>query len=176
MKPLNRKDFLKLSAGGTAGLTALFVGPKLAPGASPASAANGRLRIDVAGDLSTFDAVRAPAGGDPFPTGPFYVEGPIFPGGTLNPDGTIPGGASSIGLFRCWGWLFNGATGTGVVSQSYELDGRGDIQVQGVEDGNRAVTGGTGDFRGVRGEGFASPINPAVLAFGMAFDLTGARA
>ncbi len=39
------------------------------------------------------------------------------------------------------------------MSQEFNLDGRGKIQVQGVEDGGpRAVTGGTGDFRDVRGE------------------------
>jgi hypothetical protein len=39
------------------------------------------------------------------------------------------------------------------VSQEFDIDGRGKIQVQGVEDdGPRAVVGGTGEFRNVRGE------------------------
>ncbi len=39
------------------------------------------------------------------------------------------------------------------MSQEFDIDGRGKIQVQGVEDGGpRAVVGGTGDFRNVRGE------------------------
>ena len=39
------------------------------------------------------------------------------------------------------------------MSQEYDLDGRGKILVQGIEDtGPRAVVGGTGDFTNVRGE------------------------
>jgi hypothetical protein len=131
------------------------------------------LVLEVATDLSTFDAVRTPAGGDPFPTGPFYVQGPIFPEGTLDADGD-PGGATSIGTFRCWGWIFDGSTALGAVSQAYEIDGRGRIQVQGLEDGTRAVTGGTGQFRNVRGEGSFEGINPENFSFRASFALQGA--
>ena len=79
----------------------------------------------------------------------FYVRGNICQ--ELVPVGTC----NSIGTFHCWGWLFDAsdAASSAVVAQEFNLDGRGKIQVQGVEDGGpRAVTGGTGDFRNVRGE------------------------
>ena len=81
--------------------------------------------------------------------GAFYTTGTICK--ELGPVGTCV----SIGTFHCWGWIFNASdpTSSAVVSQEWNLDGRGKIQVQGVEDGGpRAVTGGTGDFRNVRGE------------------------
>ena len=63
------------------------------------------------------------------------------------------------GVFHCWGWQT--APGTPgnevVVSQSFQIDERGSIEVQGVEAFGanfipRAVVGGTGDFRNVSGE------------------------
>ena len=58
-----------------------------------------------------------------------------------------------IGKFHCWGWLIGPDQLAGPVSQEYNLFDRGKIQVQGFEDdGPRAVVGGTGDFREVRGE------------------------
>ena len=98
------------------------------------------LVLDVAADVAAFDI----AFGDVLGGGAFYVPGVINKPGTNN----------RIGTFHCWGW---DVTGDGmsavVVSQEFNLDGRGKIQVQGVEDeGPRAVTGGTGEFRNVRGE------------------------
>lgn len=132
------------------------------------------LTLEVAPDLSTFDTVREVAPGDVTPTGPFYIEGLIFPTGTLNPDGTVPPGATPIGTFRCWGWIFDGSTfpPVAVVSQEFKIDGQGDIQVQGLEGDRRAVTGGTGDFKNVRGEGNFELLNPTVnLSFRVTFSL-----
>jgi len=81
--------------------------------------------------------------------GAFLASGTICK--ELGPVGTCV----SMGTFHCWGWLFDASdpTSSAVVSQEYNLDGRGKIQVQGVEDGGpRAVTGGTGDFKNVKGE------------------------
>lgn len=77
----------------------------------------------------------------------FYVSGDICKELDLGDDDCTP-----IGKFHCWGWLF-GQDQPAVVSQEFDLFGRGKIQVQGVEDaGPRAVVGGTGKFRNVRGE------------------------
>ena len=77
----------------------------------------------------------------------FYVSGDICKELDLLDDCT------PIGKFHCWGWLIGPDQVEGVVSQEFDLFGRGKIQVQGVEDaGARAVVGGTGDFRNVRGE------------------------
>lgn len=171
MQNVSRRRLLGLGAsGGSAALAAVVIGKGLKPGA--AEAHGGHLTVEVVPDLSSFDTIRGVAPGDAVPTGSFYVEGSIYPNGTLDASGD-PGGASPIGTFRCWGWIFDGSTGLGAVSQAYELDGRGDIQVQGLEDDTRAVVGGTGDFRNVRGEGSFQTINPANLTFRAFFSLLG---
>jgi hypothetical protein len=76
---------------------------------------------------------------------PFYVSGDICK------ERTLLAPCTPIGLFHCWGW--DTGTGFAVVAQEFDLFGHGKIQVQGVEDeGPRAVTGGTGKFRNVRGQ------------------------
>ncbi len=98
--------------------------------------------------------------------GPFFVSGEIFaPGTTTNP----------IGTFLCWGYFGEGGAVV-VVSQEYELDGRGKIQTQGVEDfgegASRAVVGGTGDFHNVRGQ--ATSVVATGFGFEIRFALIGA--
>jgi hypothetical protein len=108
------------------------------------SGKNLELRVKL--DLSTFDVALGSFVGI---GGAFYVTGDIC-------EELVPLGAcTSIGTFHCWGWLFDTSdpASSAVVSQEFNLDDRGKIQVQGVEDGGpRAVTGGTGDFKNVRGE------------------------
>lgn len=105
------------------------------------------LLVDTHG-FADFDAgVPGPVGGFQF-----YVSGDICKEKTLLDRGTgLPTTCTPIGVFHCWGW--DTGRGLAVVSQEYGLDGQGKIQVQGVEDeGPRAVTGGTGRFRNVRGQ------------------------
>ena len=82
----------------------------------------------------------------------FYVSGDICKEKSLiDPDTGMSTSCTPIGVFYCWGW--ENGSGLAVVSQEYGIDGLGKIQVQGVEDeGPRAVTGGTGVFRNVRGQ------------------------
>ena len=120
------------------------------------------LVLDVVADLAAFDI----ASGDILGGGAFYVPGVIHEAGTTN----------QIGTFHCWGW---DVTGDGltvvVVSQEYNLDGRGKIQVQGIEDeGPRAVTGGTGQFRNVRGEMTGADLSN-FPDFTVTFKLIGAK-
>ncbi len=127
--------------------------------ASPVNAGR-NLVLDVEADLSAFDV--APGG-----TGcAFYVPGVIFEADTTN----------AIGTFHCWGWdVTCDGLSVVVVSQEFNLDGRGKIQVQGVEDdGPRAVTGGTGDFRNVRGQMTGADLS-AFPDFTVTFKLIGAR-
>ena len=107
------------------------------------------LNLEVAVDGSSFTIIETEPGSG---IGPFYIEGAIYPEGTLDED-CDPGKVEAIGIFRCWGWLPQA-----VVSQEYEIFGRGRIQTQGLEIERRAVVGGTGDFKGVRGEGFFEAI------------------
>ena len=93
------------------------------------------LELRVKLDLSSFDVAMGDFVGI---GGAFYVTGSICK--ELGPVGTC----DPIGTFHCWGWLFDASdeASSAVVSQEFNLDGRGKIQVQGVEDeGPRAVTG-----------------------------------
>ena len=77
----------------------------------------------------------------------FYVSGDICKELDFGDDCT------PIGKFHCGGWLIGPDQAVGPVSQEYNLFERGKILVQGIEaEGPRAVVGGTGDFREVRGE------------------------
>jgi hypothetical protein len=137
---MDRRTLLK--AGGV-GAAALAMGVVTA---KPADAAS-TFDLDVEADGGLLEVVATANGG------PFYVPGLIF----------APGTSNQIGDFHCWGFFYNAglssgggsseAGDAGVVAQEYNLFGKGKIQVQGVEDeGPRAVTGGTGNFRNTRGE------------------------
>ncbi|RMG54070.1 MAG: hypothetical protein D6723_05855 [Acidobacteria bacterium] len=123
--------------------------------------------LDVEPDLTTFDIVDPDGNGE----GPFFIQGPIYPEGTLDENGNAPPGSVPIGQFFCWGWLYHGGE-FAVVSQEFQLNGLGEIQVQGNEDDRRAVVGGTGVFKDVRGVGFAKFLNfPTNVSFTIDFDL-----
>jgi len=106
--------------------------------------------------------------------GAFYVGGDISAG--------APGG-DSIGTFHCWGWITKN-NGPAVVNQEFNINGRGKIQISGVESHDlRAVIGGTGDFVNARGQGNphveetfgeTTHISPTGT-FLIEFRLTGAR-
>ena len=152
-KNVSRRRLLRLAvAGGGATLAGAIMRRGATADVDEAKAA-GTLTLEVALDLDSFDTVRTPVDPNPMPTGPFFVRGAVYPEGTLDSEGD-PGGATSIGAFRCWGWTYDGSTGDAVVSQIFDVTGRGEIHVQGVEvvDLTRAVTGGTGEFNNVRGE------------------------
>ncbi len=123
------------------------------------------LRVQLVG--SSFEtALAAPPGIG----AAFYVTGIICK------ELGLVGICDSIGTFHCWGWLFNAGdpASSAVVAQEFNLNGRGKIQVQGVEDsGPRAVTGGTGDFKNVEGEatGFDFTNFLSIGEFTATFDL-----
>jgi hypothetical protein len=149
---VTRRNLLRGGAVGAAAVVALGL-PRLAD-----AAGGTQLVLDVVADPGQLDIVPSGFAGQ----GPFYIPGEIFEAGT----------ATKIGDFHCWGFFIqNGAVG--VVSQEYDLTGRGKIQVQGVEDeGPRAVTGGTGEFRNTRGEMTGADLS-AFPAFTVNFSLIG---
>lgn len=121
------------------------------------------LEVDVIGINITepFDIVLSDTGG------PFYT------GGTL----VDPDTGDQIGLFHCWGFFFAGATNQRMVTQEYDLFDRGKIILAGREGPRggspRAIVGGTGDFKNVRGQATFSG-NAALLHVN--FELKGADA
>ena len=154
-KPVSRRRFLKRSAVGAGVTAAALASPGLI---GVAGAHGGTLHLRVIADLSLLEIVNTPNGG------PFYVPGTIW----TRDLGT------ELGSFHCWGFFYDGGA-LGVVSQEFNLTGRGKIQVQGVEDeGPRAVTGGTGAFRNVRGEMTGADLS-AFPDFTVNFRLIGAR-
>jgi len=93
-----------------------------------------------------------------------------------------------IGTFLCWGWHtdpfdVDARPQVSVVSQQFNIFDRGKIQTQGAEafgpDSERAVVGGTGDFRNVRGEVtgavFTLPPPGPTAEFIATFKLIGAK-
>ncbi|GMR03061.1 MAG: hypothetical protein BMS9Abin20_1422 [Acidimicrobiia bacterium] len=116
-----------------------------------------------------FDSFETTGGG----VGAFYVGGDISAG--------EPGG-DSIGTFHCWGWITSDG-GVAVVNQEFNINGRGKIQISGVESHDlRAVIGGTGDFVNARGQGnphtedtFGHDHISPTGTFVIEFRLTGAK-
>ncbi len=153
-------------------LFVLMVGLALLGGFTVAEAKGkkGDLVLRVATDGTTFDSTAiGPGGGG---GAAFYI------GGVICADPTLFAACVPIGTFHCWGWLIGPDQMAAVVSQEYDLDGRGKIQVQGVEDeGPRAVTGGTGDFRNVRGEATGFDLSDLFVGgeFTATFKLQGAK-
>ncbi len=94
------------------------------------------LTVQVFVNFNTFDLRDGGAG-----TGPFYVGGDIVD----------PSTGQALGEFQCWGWFFQ--ADRNMVNQEFNIGSRGKIILTGEEDGGlRPITGGTGDFRNVRGD------------------------
>ncbi len=97
-----------------------------------------------------------------------FAPAVVLGGISFNVVGTFEGG----GTFRCWGWIDK--NGIGSVSQVYNIPGRGAIMTQGIEGGLLAVTGGTDDFRNVRGDAL-QVFTGTGFDFTIEFDLKGAK-
>jgi hypothetical protein len=145
--------------------------------AEPVSAAEGAakvLKFEVAEDITrwVFSQERLFEDGMPQYGTPFVTQGYLYPEGTLNgSNGALADGSPEfpdkvIGTWTCYGWTVgDGAhTTTGnivVTTQIYQFDeahGNGIVVTDGFElaDLNvpvaRAITGGTGQFKGASGE------------------------
>ena len=108
----------------------LFIAISLLSVSSFVSAGKNTLLLDVEVDEASFNSISASGGAV-----------------TFNVVGTFGDG----GTFRCWGWI-DGEGGAGSVSQVFNIPGRGAIMTQGIEGGLLAITGGTGDFKNLRGD------------------------
>ncbi len=134
-----------------------------------------RVEVDAA---TSFDSAMSVTG----PGIAFFVRG------TICEDPEPGASCDSIGTFLCWGWQSDPSNvdarpQVSVVSQEFNIFDRGKIQTQGVEafgpDSARAVVGGTGDFRNVRGEvtgvDLTIPPSTGTGEFVATFKLKGAK-
>jgi len=130
-----------------AALVVVLVVALLNPALAAKPDRNNILEVDVIdiGITEDFDQVESEFGG------PFYI------GATLSDPDT----GAKIGLFHCWGFFFAGETFQRMVTQEFEIFDRGKIILTGREGpageegaggSPRAITGGTGDFKKVRGQ------------------------
>ncbi len=132
------------------------------------------LEFDMAEDFTRFVFNTDIAREDGFPAhgSAFITQGYLYPVGTLdetdgiNPDGTPEFPDKVIGTWVCRGWIYGDIDNedglpTAVTTQIFELNeayGNKTIITDGFEymaSGSifsRAITGGTGDYRGVSGQ------------------------
>ncbi len=160
---------------------ALIMGAVLLVGfpATEVQAKDGKLELRVVVDLGgSFDSAIADSG----------IGRAFFVRGTICEDLAPLTSCVSIGTFLCWGWQtdpldVDARPQVSVVSQEFNIFDRGKIQTQGAEafgpDSERAVVGGTGDFRNVRGEVtgavFTLPPPGPTAEFIATFKLIGAK-
>ena len=124
-------------------LFVIVLGLALLGGFTVAEAGPLTLRVDTNG-FTTFDQTT---------NGVFQDGAAFYVSGVICDTQVLLDPCTPIGKFHCWGWLVGPNQEVALVSQEFDIDGRGKIQVQGVEDdGPRAIVGGTGEFRNVRGE------------------------
>lgn len=172
MKPSNKIvaiiAILAVALAGTAIAIALATG-------QPVEANTTVLKFDVAEDATRFVFDESPVFDDDLPAygNAFVTSGYIYAHGTLNgSNGVLPDGSpefpdKAIGSWICRGWFIgDGAhteSGAMVVTTQYfqfgDEPGRETIVTDGVEIADlnhvvyRAITGGTGQYRNVRGQG-----------------------
>ena len=136
-----------------------------------------RLTLDVVPDFSTMSWVDIDGSGGPpapanFPSAgePFLIEGRIDKKNTT----------TMIGTYLCRGWfVVPQADGEATyVSQSFEIEGKGTIFVQGFEGAgaNRAIVGATGSFQGFgQAKILPHPTSTNPIAFRIVFHFNRGR-
>lgn len=163
-----------LVASGAPAASGQTASPAAEPGSAPVASVTGDdgiIRFDVAEDATRFVFADQPVHADGMPSygNPFVTQGYIYPAGTLDgTNGVLPDGSPEfpdqvLGEWTCRGWFIgDGAhTTTGqwvITTQVYSFadailitDGTeiADIDVPAA----RAITGGTGPYASVSGEG-----------------------
>jgi hypothetical protein len=125
-------------------------------------------------NLQASDALRTPSSPTVAPTGPAYFTGTIWDDGGVGPDGTPVQGAIQRGVYRAFAWVYvPGAAPQFTAIHSFDLFGRGQITASGVTDISVAITGGTGEFQGIRGEIRAANIGTTGNALTLDIDAIG---
>jgi hypothetical protein len=155
MERVSRRKILA-AAGSGAALAGALVGAS-AVSAQPTRPPGGGLtewveRYALVFDIPASDSLRQQTG-PASPTGPAYWTGTLWPDGAVGADGKPAAGARQLGVWRASVWVYVPgvqAQFTGV--HSLDIFTRGQIVASGVTDSSVAITGGTGEFQGARGE------------------------
>jgi hypothetical protein len=179
MSELTRRDVLTKVAATTAAGAGLAIG-----GATAAEAKSTKdfkrhaFVVDLKRDIPSFDAVRAPEGDDPYPTGPYYVPGAIFPAGSFDVAGDLDPAAEAIGEYTSWGWIYNPTTGASARSANFSFSGSEDVAAGSiVVEGDRSpfsesgIATGTGAYRRALGTYTLETIDASKGAFRATFDV-----
>ncbi len=118
------------------------------------------------------DALRQPPAPNQAPTGPVYFTGTLWDDGGVGADGTPAGDALQRGVYRAYGWVYvPGAFPQFTAVHTFDLFGRGQVTAAGVTDVSTAITGGTGEFQGARGEIRMAVLSSTGPALTMEFDM-----
>lgn len=118
------------------------------------------------------DALRQPSSPTQAPTGPVYFTGALWDDGAVGADGTPAGDAIQRGVYRSFGWVYTpGVVPLFTAVHTFDLFGRGQLTAAGVTDASTAITGGTGEFQGARGEIRYAVLNPAGTALLLEMDV-----
>lgn len=103
-------------------------------------------------DFQRSDSIRPPTG-NVSATGPQYWTGTLWTDGSIGATGAPGANAKQVGVFRAYAWVYvPGASPQFAANMSLDIATRGQISASGVADSSIAITGGTGDFQGLRGE------------------------
>jgi hypothetical protein len=180
MEMISRRNLLAAS-GGAAAVGALAL-PGIAAAQQPRPVPGFTwwvFKLDLVIDLASGDAARQAAAGSTVPpSGPFYVTGRFYKEGDVNRDGSLRSGAMQLGVYRSWGWGYNPVTGEALSMHEFDWFGKGKLLAAGTTDTSVPVTGGTGDYKQVRGEVRADIMSASAGAYRLEFELeapTGAR-
>ena len=176
MERVSRRQILAAAGSGAALAGALV-------GASAASAQSTRPpgqplmewieRYALVLNLRGGDSLRQ-ATGNAAPAGPQYWTGTIWTDGSIGPDGAPVAGAKQVGTYRAFVWVYVPGTSPQFTAiHSIDIATRGQIIASGVSDTSVAITGGTGEFQGARGEIRAANLGTGGMAVTLEIEAIG---
>lgn len=164
MERVSRRQLL--AAGGSAALASAVIGSGVAaaqgtrPTGQPVDAWIERYILVL--DAAKAGSARPATTGGGAPTGPSYATGTVYADSAAS-GGAVASGAAAVGSFKIGSWVYAGGASPQMVGfGAFDIAGRGKFTLTGAGGwvGNYAVSGGTGDFGGVGGEGRTASLAP----------------
>lgn len=168
MEKVSRRNLLAAAGAGAAMATAL-VGTAAAQGSPtrpPGQPVDDWLgRYILVHNMAGGDSLRTPSSPNQPVTGPQYWTGTLWNDGDVAADGTPASGARQRGTWRAYVWVWAAGQNPGFDAvHTLDIAGKGVLTASGTTDRSVAVTGGTGDFQGARGEIRMNVLSPITVA------------